>query len=50
MNSPQTRDFLCNLKSDEVAQEFWATRNNAWVLVLPVLAALILVVGALVAF
>jgi len=47
MNSPQTRDFLCNLTdADPPAQEFWATRNNAWVLLIPVVFVLALVIGA----
>ena len=47
--SPATRDFLCNLgKDDPPAQEFWATRNNAWVLLIPVVAALLLVIGVIV--
>jgi hypothetical protein len=51
MNTPASRDYLCNLtEADPPAQEFWATRSNAWVLVLPVLFALILVIGAIVAF
>lgn len=50
MNSPATRDFLCNLEKDEVAQEFWATRKNSWVLAIPVLAVLFLVIGVIVAF
>jgi hypothetical protein len=49
MNSPQTRDFLCNLtKEDPPAQEFWATRSNAWVLVIPFVFVLALVVGVIV--
>jgi len=49
MNSPQTRDFLCNLTdADPPAQEFWATGNNVWVLVLPVLFVVALVIGAIV--
>lgn len=47
--SPATRDFLCNLtKDDPPAQEFWATRNNAWVLLIPVLAVVFLVLGVIV--
>lgn len=49
--SPATRDFLCNLgKDDPPAQEFWATRNNAWVLLIPFVGALILFIGAVVVF
>ena len=46
MNSPAnpaTRDFLCNLTEDDPpAQEFWATRNNAWVLLIPFVGVLML--------
>jgi hypothetical protein len=49
MNTPASRDYLCNLtEADPPAQEFWATRHNAWVLVLPFVAALILVIGGIV--
>jgi hypothetical protein len=49
MNSPATRDFLCNLtKDDPPAQEFWATRGNAWVLLIPFVFVAALVIGALV--
>lgn len=52
MNSPAnpaTRDFLCNLGNDDPpVQEFWATRHNAWVLLIPFVGALILFIGAVV--
>jgi hypothetical protein len=46
--NPAMRDYLSELESYEVAQEFWATRNNAWVLVIPVVFALALIIGAIV--
>jgi hypothetical protein len=49
MNSPATRDFLCNLEKDEIAQEFWVMNyRHALTLAVPFVAALLMVIAAIV--